>query len=167
MDNLELKSFIASIFKYGIATACLMAAASMLVIGWDPFVVYGLTLGTSISIVNHIFLAFTANLCLSVRRGPIISVLGYLMRLAIYGLVFYASYKAAGITGGMGTLLGFLALKIAIYYYYGFKPGFASKHYDKTKLNDLDQDQWTKTKESKTNRGSKICTQQNIWDRVK
>ena len=66
----------------------------------------------------------------------------------------------------MGTLLGFLTLKIAIYYYYGFKPGFASK-YDKAKLNDLDQDQWTKTKESKTNRGSKICTQQNIWDRVK
>jgi hypothetical protein len=70
MDNLELKAFMAPIFKYGIATACLMAAASMLVIGWDPFFVYGLTLGTSVSIVNHILLAYTANLCLSVETRP-------------------------------------------------------------------------------------------------
>ena len=166
MDNLELKAFMAPIFKYGIATACLMAAASMLVIGWDPFFVYGLTLGTSVSIVNHILLAYTANFCLSSKRGTIFSIIGYMMRLIIYGFVFYTSYKS-GITSAMGTLLGFVTLKIAIYYYYGFKPGFASKKYDKAKLNDLDQDEWAKTKESKNNRGSKICTQLNIWDRVK
>ncbi len=126
-----------SIFKYSVIAAALIQAAAVLLFGWDLPFAYGLILGTCVSMVNHSLMAFTSNLCLSAKGGPLLGIAGYIVRLAIYGGVFYISYMT-GPSSGMGTVLGFLTIKLAIYYLYGFKPGFSSRSYENVKLNSLD-----------------------------
>jgi hypothetical protein len=120
-----LTSFKNEIFKYGIAIAAVIGLASLPVLGLDAQFLYGLFLGTAIAIVNFSLMSFTFRLALEVRKGAgAIAFLGFLVRLAVYGIAFYMSVKVS-LASGAGTALGFLSLKLALFYLHGLKPKFS------------------------------------------
>lgn len=118
-----LTSFKNEIFKYGIAAAAVMELASLPFLGLDAQFLYGLLLGTAIAIVNFNLMAFSFWLALEWRKGAI-AFLGFLVRLAVYGAAFYMSVKI-GLISGAGTALGFLTLKLALFYLHGFRPKYS------------------------------------------
>ncbi|NLY70106.1 MAG: hypothetical protein GX076_00210 [Clostridiales bacterium] len=148
MVRSELKAFLSPIIKSGIVLTVLCQLASLIIIGWSPHFLYGIVLGACISIVNLNFLSFTVTMTLNGRFGPFISVTGYIVRLLIYGGAFFVSYNTS-LTSGIATIIGYIIFKVAIYYSYGFKPGFASRSYKNVKLNDLDNDEWSKRRKKR------------------
>ena len=148
MEGREIKAKTSSLYFYSLIVAIIFELGSLCFIGFDPIFAYGLALGTSIAIVNYNFLRFTSGLALAKNKGISLVLLGYIIRLSIYGGAFLISYRT-GIAGGIATFLGFISFKISLYYSYGIKPGLTSRKYDKLKLNNLDQDQWSIEKNSK------------------
>lgn len=115
-----LTDFKSEIFKYGIAAAGVIELASLPFLGLDAQFLYGLLLGTAVAIVNFNLMAFSFWLALELGKGAV-AFLGFLARLAVYGVAFYMSIKL-GLISGAGTALGFLTLKLALIYLHGFKP---------------------------------------------
>lgn len=150
-----LKAFNKQIYKYGLIVALLCELLSLLILGWSPKFAYGLALGTCIAIVNYNILLFSAQGIIRGGRGILLSVLGYAIRLAVYGGAFYVSYMA-GTESGIATLLGFVTLKTGMVYAYGFKPKFSENSVGGKKLNDLDNDCWSEQKSNKDGRIRKV-----------
>lgn len=148
MDKTELKRLANSLYGYSICAAIIIEIGSLLFIGWNPKFTYGLALGTCIAIVNYNLLILSSKAILEKKRGMSLGFIGYLVRLTIYGGVFLMSYRV-GIVSGIATLFGYFTIKLGIFYLYGFKPGFASRKYEKKNLNDLDSDQWAEEKAEK------------------
>ena len=148
MGKAGLKTSVDPLYRYSICAAVIIELGSLPFIGWDPLFAYGLALGTCIAIVNYRILAISAKLALDLGRGISLAVIGYIVRLAIYGGAFLLSYKT-GTAAGIATLLGYMTIKLGIFYLYGFKPGFASRSYKGVKLKDLDQDIWAAEKAEK------------------
>lgn len=119
----DLTSFKNQIYKYGMIVAAICELVSLLLIGFDYQFLYGLSLGTAISIVNFNIMEFTLKRALE-GYGSKLAFIGYVIRLIIYGGIFYASISLST-TSGIGTLIGFVTLKIAIYYLHGFKAKFS------------------------------------------
>lgn len=162
MDKTELKRLANSLYGYSICAAIIIEAGSLLFIGWNPKFAYGLALGTCIAIVNYNLLVLSSKAMLEKRHGMSLGFIGYLVRLAIYGGVFLLSYSV-GIVSGIATLFGYFTLKLGIFYLYGFKPGFASRKYDKKNLNDLDSDRWAKEEAEKSSEPSVTRRIRNIF----
>ena len=120
----DLTAFKNQIFKYGIMVAAIFDVVSLPFLGLDAKFSYGLALGTAIAIVNFNIMEFTLKKTLQ-GNGGTISILGYIIRLAFYGGAFYMSMRMSPISG-IGTLAGFLTLKVAIYYVHGFKSKFST-----------------------------------------
>jgi hypothetical protein len=118
-----LTAFKNEIFKYGIVASAIFELASLPFLGWDGRFFYGLLLGTAITIVNFNLTAITSRLTLELQK-VVVTYLGYLIRLCIYGGTFYLSLRA-GMISGLGTVLGFFTLKLAILYLYGIKAKFS------------------------------------------
>lgn len=142
-------------YIYCLIVGAIIELASVYFIGWDVLFLYGLVLGTAVAIVNYKLLVFFSRLALSSKRGVGLVVIGYIARLSIYGGIFYLSYRS-GLTSGVGTLLGYITLKVVIFYEYGFRPGMASKKYDKTRLKNLDKDLWALEKAEKAEKPKKF-----------
>ena len=102
--------------------AGIIELGSLLFIGWSPRFLYGLALGTLVSIGNFSLLTATSKLALLTKKAMLINMFGYLVRLAVYCGTFLISYRL-GTAPGIGTLLGFMTLKIALYHEHGIKPG--------------------------------------------
>ena len=151
MIKIKSQTTTTDIYKYGLLIAGIIELGSLLFIGWDSLFAYGLVLGTCVAIGNYNIHVFSASLSITFSRGFIMTMLGYIIRLMIYGGFFLVSYNT-GMTSGIATLLGYLTVKIAIIYVYGVKPGFRSKRYDATMLNDLDSDPWSAERTNKPSR---------------
>lgn len=106
--------------------AGIIEIVSLIFLGWNLKFLYGLVLGTAIAIGNFSLLTLTSGFALKFRRGVIINLLGYIVRLIIYGAIFFYSYKV-GTVSGIGTLLGFITLKLALIHEHGIKPGMKKK----------------------------------------
>ncbi|HZK02194.1 MAG TPA: ATP synthase subunit I [Anaerovoracaceae bacterium] len=130
------------IYYYSVLIALIIELISLCIIGWNPLFAYGLALGTCIAIVNYSIHAISIELSFAFRRGFSLTMVGYVLRLIIYGGCFLVSYKT-GTISGIATLFGYVTVKSAIIYLFALKPGFSSKRYDPNKLNDLDQDKWS------------------------
>ncbi|GAB1475898.1 hypothetical protein MASR2M70_07300 [Bacillota bacterium] len=135
------KTQITPLYGYSILVAVIIELASLFIIGWTPQFLYGLALGTAVAIINYKLLVFSSTMVLKMGRGLSLAVLGYCARLAIYGLVFYMSYKI-GTASGIATLLGYMTIKLAMFYVCGFKSGFKPRDYKGVNIRNLDQDQW-------------------------
>ncbi|MDF3000813.1 MAG: hypothetical protein K0Q48_932 [Bacillota bacterium] len=118
-----LTAFKNRIFKYGIMVSAIVELASIPILGFDVQFLYGLALGTAIAIVNFNLMALTFQFVLK-RRNASLAFIGYLIRLAIYGAGFFASLQV-GIISAMGTALGYLTLKLAMFYLHGLKAEFS------------------------------------------
>jgi len=119
----NLANFKNKIIKFGIIIAAICELVSIPFLSLDTSFFYGLLLGTAISILNFNMMEIMLKKALEHREG-IYVFLGYLIRLVIYGAAIYTTLKISP-TSALGTLIGFLTLKIAIYYLYGFKPKFS------------------------------------------
>lgn len=119
-----LTAFKNEIFKYGIIVAAIVELASLPFLGPDVQFLYGLILGTAISIVNFNLMEITFKRAL-VSKSSVIAFVGYLIRLVLYGGAFYMAMKVSNISG-LASLLGFMTLKAAIYYLHGFKAKFST-----------------------------------------
>jgi hypothetical protein len=137
----DLKRFHSQIYRAGILIALLFELLSLPFLGFDPRFAYGLALGTVVAVANYSLLAYVTARILNRGKGAALAVLGYLGRLALYGWVFYTSYQI-DTTSGLATLLGYMTLKLGMYYVYGFQPKFSKSSTEGKKFNDLDQDQW-------------------------
>ncbi|QOX64564.1 ATP synthase subunit I [Anoxybacterium hadale] len=118
-----LTAFKNKIFKYGIVATAIIELASIPLLGFDVQFLYGLALGTAIAIVNFNLMAFTFQLVLE-RHNASLAFIGYLIRLAVYGAGFIASLHV-GMISAMGTALGYLTLKLAMFYLHGLKAEFS------------------------------------------
>jgi len=119
----DLTAFKNKIFLYGIIVMVIFEIASLPLIGLDIKYAYGLLLGTFIAISNFNILAFTLKKVLSDGNKSFI-FLGYFLRLALYGVAVVTAFKVSNHTG-FGSLLGFITVKISIYYLHGFKAKFS------------------------------------------
>ncbi len=118
-----LTAFKNKIFKYGIMASAIVELASIPFLGFDVQFLYGLALGTAIAIVNFNLMAFTFHLVLE-RRNASLAFIGYLVRLAVYGAGFLASLQV-GMISALGTAIGYLTLKLAMFYLHGVKSEFS------------------------------------------
>ncbi|MBK5261877.1 MAG: ATP synthase subunit I [Peptostreptococcaceae bacterium] len=119
----DLTTFKNKIFLYAIIVMMVFEIVSLPLIGLDIKYAYGLLLGTFIAISNFNILAFTLKKVLSNGNKSFI-FLGYFLRLALYGVAVVTAFKVSNQTG-FGSLLGFITVKISIYYLHGFKTKFS------------------------------------------
>ena len=108
-------------YIYVIAVAMLIQLLSLPLLGADLRFSYGLAFGTVVGIVNHQILEKVGDWALSLRWGALLIVLGYLVRLALYGGAFLYALQL-GIASGVACFLGFLAMKIGVVIVYGIRP---------------------------------------------
>jgi len=120
----DLTAFKNKIFLYGIIVMVIFEIASLPLIGLDLKYTYGLLLGTFIAIANFNILAFTLKKVLSDGNKSFI-FLGYFLRLSLYGVAVVTAFKVSD-HAGFGSLLGFITVKVSIYYLHGFKAKFST-----------------------------------------
>lgn len=108
-------------YIYVIAAAIVMQLLSLPFLGVDLRFSYGLAFGTVVGIVNHRILEKVGEWALIQRRGAALIVLGYMVRLALYGGAFLYALQLST-ASGIACLLGFLAMKIGVVIVYGIRP---------------------------------------------
>jgi len=122
--NDDLKTFRFRITKYTIIIAIIIAGCSIPVLGVDVPFLCGLLAGMLVSIASFIILFAISAMVLTTGNKWMASF-GYLMRLPVYGIVFYAAIKTGGVVAGMGCLIGFITTNFAMIYVHGIKAKFS------------------------------------------
>lgn len=120
----DLTSFKNKIFLHAIVIMVIFEAISLPFLGLDIKFAYGLVLGTCISIVAFSVMAFTLNRVLNTGNKGL-AFFSYLLRLAIYGFALISAFKVSN-KAALGCALGFITVKLAIYYIHGFKAKFST-----------------------------------------
>lgn len=162
MDNRGSRELVHPLYRYSLLAAAIIELGSLPVIGWSPLFAYGLALGTCIAVLNHNLLVISSKKVLEMGRGVSLALLGYILRLAIYGGAFYLSYKA-GTVSGIATLFGYMTVKLGMFYVYGFRPGSTKKDYKNVELKDLDRDPWAGREAGKATRSGPIKKVMSIF----
>ena len=134
----SLKEFRNEIIIYGIVMAAVAEVVSLFVIGPNALFSAGLAAGTAVSVIGFIILVRTGEtLAEESKKSPIL--LGYIVRLLLYGVVFFICIKAS-LPCGFGCGVGFVTIHFGILFLYGVVYKFFKKK--KNPLND-----WTEPKE--------------------
>jgi hypothetical protein len=115
----DLTAFKNRIFFHGVLIALIFEAGSLLFLGPDAAFAYGLALGTAVSVVNFNILAYMSQKLLNSGRAWL-GFVCYLVRIAVYGFAFFAALRVS-LVAALGSALGFLTLKLAIYYVHGVR----------------------------------------------
>ena len=88
----SLKEFRNEIILYGVVMAAVAEGVSLLVIGPNALFAAGLAAGTAVSILGFIILVKTGETLMEEsKKSPIL--LGYIVRLFLYGAVFFICIK--------------------------------------------------------------------------
>ena len=116
----DLTSFKNKIFFHAIIIMGIIEVISLPFLGLDVKFGYGLLMGTCISIVNFNIMAFTFSRALNSGNKALVFI-SYLLRLAIYGVALISAFKVNN-TAALACALGFLTVKLAIYYIHGVNP---------------------------------------------
>ena len=120
MDDIaKLKN---QILIYSLITAVVVELVSLPILGWDAKFLYGLVLGTVVSILAFSVLVWSARRTLKQGKKSL-SVVGYMIRLILYGAAFLAGIKLS-IPAGIAAVIGILTTKAALLIVYGIKPKF-------------------------------------------
>ena len=134
----SLKEFRNEIIIYGIVMAAVAEVVSLFIIGPSALFAIGLAAGTAVSVIGFIILVRTGETLMEEsRKAPIL--LGYIVRLVLYGAVFFICIKAS-LPCGFGCGIGFVTIHFGIMFLYGIVYKFIKKK--KNPLND-----WTEPKE--------------------
>ena len=124
-DITNFNTFKTRILLFGVVFALIIEAGSLFILGPRLEFLYGLALGTSISIVNFNILVITGKKVLSSKK-PMLGYFGYMIRLCIYGMAFYMALKIS-IISGIAAILGFMSLTLAIFFLHMVKPMLKGK----------------------------------------
>ena len=134
----SLKEFRNEIIIYGLVMAAVAEVVSLFIIGPSVLVAVGLAAGTAVSVIGFIILVRTGETLMEEsRKAPIL--LGYIVRLVLYGAVFFICIKAS-LPCGFRCGIGFVTIHFGIMFLYGIVYKFIRKK--KNPLND-----WTEPKE--------------------
>lgn len=120
----DLTAFKNQIVIYGIIVALIVEVGSLFFLGFDQGFAYGLALGTAISVVNFNIMAFTMKRMLAISGGKLFAFSSYMIRMCIYGFAFYMAMRISFVSG-IGSVIGFMTLKVAIYYLHAIKAKFS------------------------------------------
>ncbi|MDO4552668.1 MAG: ATP synthase subunit I [Bacillota bacterium] len=132
----EFSQFKRKIYLYGLIIAAGAQLISLIFLGWEPQFTFGLALGTLTAIVNFVILSIVLQQVVDGTTGKLAVVGNYIIRMLIYGGVFYICVVRSYVCG-LGALIGFLTLKAAIYYVHGFKPKFSRSSAEGKELNEV------------------------------
>ena len=100
----SLKEFRNEIILYGVVMAAVAEGISLLVIGPSALFAAGLAAGTAVSILGFIILVKTGETLMEEsKKSPIL--LGYIVRLFLYGAVFFICIKLS-LPCGFGCGIG-------------------------------------------------------------
>lgn len=134
----NLREFRNEIILYGAIMAAVAEVISLLVIGPNALFTAGLAAGTAVSVLGFIILIKTGeSLMKESKKSPIL--LGYIVRLFLYGAVFFICIKLS-LPCGFGCGIGFVTIHFGIMFLYGIVYKFIKKK--KNPLND-----WTEPKQ--------------------
>lgn len=120
----DFTSFKNKIFLYAVAVMMIFEILSLPFLGIDIKYGYGLLLGTAVSIANFNILGFSLKRVLN-GGNKVILFFSYLLRLAIYGVAMLTAFSVSNVAA-LGSVLGFITVKISIYYLHGFKAKFST-----------------------------------------
>ena len=146
MNKNGQKSMVNPLYRYSILAAVIIQLGSC-PLWMESAVRIWAGIRTCISIVNYNLLVLSSKFALSMGRGLSFAVVGYIVRMAIYGGAFLFSYKT-GTVSGIATLFGYMTVKLGMFYI-RIQARFASRKYEGIKLKDIDQDQWAAEKAAK------------------
>ena len=118
----DLSKFKNRIFIYGILVMLIMEVISLPFLGFNLKFLIGLVLGTAIAIANFNIMTISSLMILQ-GRNKFLASMSYLIRLLLYGGVFYVSVKMS-FAAGIASVCGFMTIKLAIIYIHAIKPGF-------------------------------------------
>ena len=134
----SLKEFRNEIIIYAIVMAAVAEVVSLFIIGPSVMFPAGLAVGTAVSIIGFIILVKTGETLMEEsKKSPIL--LGYIVRLFLYGISFFICIKLS-LQCGCGCGIGFVTIHFGIMFLYGIVYKFIKKK--KKPLND-----WTEPKE--------------------
>ena len=122
----DLKKFQLETLKYTLIAAALFEAGSIPVLKFSIEYLCGLTAGTCISVLSFSMLLYTSAKVLNSGQKWL-STIGYLVRLPMYGIVFYLCMRFGGLICGVASLLGFFTGTAALIYANGLKPKFSKR----------------------------------------
>jgi|GEM_PF-1118241 len=120
----DFTAFKNQIFIYTLIVAVFCQLISLIFLGVDVKFSYGLVLGTCVAIVNFNLLVFSSKAILKNSKGKGFAFASYIIRLLIYGVAFYMAMKVS-VPAGLASVVGFLTLKLAIFYVCGIKTKFS------------------------------------------
>jgi asparagine N-glycosylation enzyme membrane subunit Stt3 len=115
----KLLLFKKKIYIYAIICAIIFEVISMIILGPNIQFAYGLMMGTLVAIANFSLMALLFEKMLVEKRIGI-SIAGYIIRLGLCAAVILVALKI-DIKCAAGALLGFITVKIAIFYLHGIK----------------------------------------------
>lgn len=145
--NTDLKQFKRQIYKYALLIALIAEVISLPVLGLDLRFTYGLIVGTAVAIVNFTLMEATLRTAMTGASAASIIIAGYMVRLVFYGASFYICIKTS-YPCALGVAIGFVTIKIAIYYLHGFKAKFSTGRVVREEPADLEiKKHWYDSKE--------------------
>lgn len=110
---------------YGFAFIVLCQIVSFFIIGFDAVFSVFLLAGLLAGIINFNIIAFFLKKMLDSGNAAL-STLSLVIRILIYCAVFFIAVKQ-GTAPAFACLMGFLAPKLPLYYFYAVKPDFNTK----------------------------------------
>lgn len=84
---------------------------------------YGLFIGMAVAQMNFVILARTLQAMVMTGKKSLIPF-SYMVRMLIYGTFFYFCVKQSYVAG-FSCVLGFMSIKLVMYYFYGAKSKFS------------------------------------------
>lgn len=130
----EYSTFINRIYKYTFIIAAIFEVLSLPIFGLSLKFLWGLGAGTCVAILNFHLLAWTCKKIVYGGKGVGLSIIGYLVRMLIYGASYYGCAKVDLIECGFGCIAGFLTIKAAILYLHAFRGWLAERKKQAEKL---------------------------------
>ena len=106
-----------------VALMVLAAILSVLVLGISISFLLGLFIGTAVALINFALLA-KANKMVLDERNPTIAIVGYFVRMLLYGAAFYLCLTRLGKGGGVASVIGFMMLYTSLFVVHGILPSF-------------------------------------------
>ena len=124
---------------------CTFIVAILCGLGAIPFVgisipyIFGLALGTCVGIACYIILTLISKKVIEGKHAWLAPA-AYFIRMPLYFLGFFLSYRLNGFVAGVGCILGFLTVQVAIIYIHGIKAMFVkAKEAEEAAKNEVEK----------------------------
>lgn len=106
------------VIKLNIIIVLICEAVSLFFIGFDIKFTLGLVAGTVITAINMNILYAFVKIAVNNNWGIIFNLLGYVIRMIIYGLALYFSIIISSVSA-IGMIIGFLGINLSVFFAQG------------------------------------------------